>query len=322
MPLILYSNTGPFVFGCNQTSCGISLLLAKLKKRNLEILHGFTSKVIQERKADLLERKRNSLDEDEGNGHQNKRKKPKAFMDLLLEHQYDNPNEISDTEIREETDTIMFAGHDTTSASVSWTLYLLGRNIEQQERVVEEVDSIFGEDKTRDITSEDLTKLKYLECCIKEALRIYPSAPFIARTTVEDLILDDHTVVPKGTDSSVFIISVHNDPKNFPEPEVFKPERFFLENSMGRHPYSYIPFSAGPRNCIGQKFALMEQKVLLAHFFRNYRCFSLDGPDEIILTAAIITRSKNGIILKIRPRNIPVRHSVAVRPGKSIKSEE
>ncbi|GFT66227.1 cytochrome P450 4V2 [Trichonephila clavipes] len=108
------------------------------------------------------------------------RKKRRAFLDLLLEHHLIDPS-FTEEDIREEVDLFMFAGHDTTAMALSWALYCLGQNPEIQQRVQEELDDIFGDDIDRNIVREDLTKMKYLECVIKETLRLYPAVPFIAR---------------------------------------------------------------------------------------------------------------------------------------------
>lgn len=131
---------------------------------------------------------------------------------------------------------------------------------------------MFG-DSNRPITMADLAELKYLECCIKESLRLYPSVPLIGRQTIEDTIISnsdlrsiltipykwfpsfnkDKHEIPAGSTVIVLNYFIHRDPKHFPDPDNFQPERFFPENSRGRHPYAYIPFSAGPRNCIGNE---------------------------------------------------------------------
>ena len=117
----------------------------------------------------------------------------------------------------------------------------------------------------------DLSKLKYLECVIKEVLRIYPAVPFIFREFTEDVIIglfdtlhliefffifififfQDNYEIPKRSTAMIFIYQIHRDERYFPEPEKFVPERFLPDNSDKRHPYAYIPFSAGKRNCIG-----------------------------------------------------------------------
>nr|XP_053637333.1 cytochrome P450 4C1-like [Cherax quadricarinatus] len=120
-------------------------------------------------------------------------------------------------------------------------------------RVQEELDGIF-DSADSPVTWEDVHQLKYTEMCIKEALRIFPPAPFISRKLEEDVVIENYRV-PSGTTVQLVIYKIHRDPAQFPDPEVFDPDRFLPENVNKRHPYAYIPFSAGPRNCIGKIYA-------------------------------------------------------------------
>lgn len=110
---------------------------------------------------------------------------------------------------------------------------------------------MFG-DSDRPCTIEDAAKLKYLECCIKESLRLYPSVPNIKRTIDENIVLNNYTI-PAGAVVSMHIYSLHRNEDVFPDPLVYKPERFEIDESIKRHPFAFVPFSAGPRNCIGKK---------------------------------------------------------------------
>lgn len=135
---------------------------------------------------------------------------------------------------------------------------------ENKAKIHEELDAIYGDDPTRDIKFDDLRQMKYLEKCIKEALRIYPPVLFIARKSTEEFKIKDY-VIPVGTTCLVLFYQLHRDPKYFPNPEVFDPERFSTENSNTRHAFAYTPFSAGPRNCIGQRFVF--KSILLFFYF-------------------------------------------------------
>ncbi|XP_046655354.1 cytochrome P450 4C1-like [Daphnia pulicaria] len=275
--------------------------MASEQSRCLSILHGFTDQVIRERKIEFNQRNK---EQQTGSLKQEDEefllKKPRlAFLDLLIEASQDG-KVLSDLDIREEVDTFMFEGHDTTAAAITWSLFLIGNHSEVQEKVSEELTRVFG-DSDRPVTMADLSELKYLECCIKEALRLYPSVPLMARELMEDTTICGYDI-PVGSTLMIVPFIVHRDPTYFPDPESFKPERFFPENIQGRHPYAYVPFSAGPRNCIGQKFAQMEEKVILASVLRRFHVKSLDKPGDISFLVELILRPRDGIRLHLTPK--------------------
>ncbi|KAK8720436.1 hypothetical protein OTU49_013325, partial [Cherax quadricarinatus] len=264
----------------------------------LKILHKFSYDTIRSRRRDYLEKKQKkdaATEEEDVIG----KKKRLAFLDLLLEYS-EQKTALSDEDIREEVDTFMFEGHDTTAAAINWSLYLIGCYPEIQARVDEELRSIFG-DSDRPVTMADLREMKYTENCIKEALRLFPSVPILARELKEEAVIDNYRI-PVGTTVIVVTYCLHRDPEQFPKPEVFDPDRFLPENVSKRHPYSYIPFSAGPRNCIGQKFALMEEKILVSNILRKYRVESVTRREDLRILGELILRPENGNILKLTPR--------------------
>ncbi|XP_023370667.1 cytochrome P450 4V2 isoform X2 [Otolemur garnettii] len=262
-------------------------------KKGLKILHTFTNNVIAERASEMRTN-------EEYNEEPSKNKR-RAFLDLLLSVTDEEGNKLSHEAIREEVDTFMFEGHDTTAAAITWALYLLGCNPEVQKKVDNELDEVFGK-SDRPATSEDLKKLKYLECVIKETLRLFPSVPLFARTLNEDCTVAGYKVL-KGTEVIIIPYALHRDPRYFPNPEEFQPERFFPENAQGRHPYAYVPFSAGPRNCIGQKFAIMEEKTILSCVLRHFWVESNQKREELGLAGELILRPCNGIWIKLKRRN-------------------
>lgn len=101
------------------------------------------------------------------------------------------------------------------------------------------------------LTVFDFNKMQYLECVLKESLRLYPPVPFISRVCVEETHING-LVLPKGTEVHIHVYDIMRDPKHFSDPNSFRPERFLPENTINRHPYAFIPFSAGSRNCIGK----------------------------------------------------------------------
>ncbi|XP_077521035.1 cytochrome P450 4c3-like isoform X3 [Amblyomma americanum] len=135
----------------------------------------------------------------------------------------------------------------------------------------------------------------------EESQRIYPSVPLTTRTCMEPFTVGG-TTLPKGSIIQIAPYFLHRDPAVFPKPEEFHPERFFPENSKGRHPYAYAPFSAGPRNCIGQRFALAEEKIAVANILRRFRVRSLDQRDQVALSLEMVLRPGTGLRIKFTPR--------------------
>ncbi|KAK7078618.1 Cytochrome P450 4V2 [Halocaridina rubra] len=270
---------------------------AKEHDQCLKILHDFTNDVIKSRRKAFQEKKKQGRADNETNSSGQKKKL--AFLDILLEYSENGAN-LSDRDLQEEVDTFMFEGHDTTSVAAAWILHLIGSHPDIQEKIFEEQRSVFL-DKGQFVTMEDLRQLKYLENCIKEGLRLFPSVPIIARELKEDVIINNYTI-PAGTNVDIITYRLHRDPEQFPNPEIFDPDRFLPENCKYRHPYAYVPFSAGPRNCIGQKFAMMEAKTLMSTLLRHYRIESVTKREDLKVTADLILRSEDGIIVRLFPR--------------------
>lgn len=142
--------------------------------------------------------------------------------------------------------------------------------------------------------------MKYLEMVIKETLRLYPSVPLYGRTVVEDFSIDKYSF-KKGTEIAFGVFSLHRNPEIYPNPDVFDPERFTLEETVKRHPFSYLPFSAGYRNCVGQKFAMMEMKATIGMLVRKF-VFQEAPNSELKLKSGLILSSATGVNVKITNR--------------------
>ncbi|XP_074848991.1 cytochrome P450 4V2 [Carettochelys insculpta] len=269
--------------------------------RSLKILHSFTDNVIAEKAREI---KNTQHEDDFDNCKQSRTKRRRAFLDMLLSTTDQEGKKLSYMDIREEVDTFMFEGHDTTAAAMNWAIYLLGSHPEAQKKVHRELDEVFG-DTERPVTMDDLKKLHYLECVVKETLRLFPSVPFFARTTSEDCYLKGFKI-PKATEVVIIPYVLHRDVEIFPDPEEFRPERFFPENSQGRHPYAYVPFSAGPRNCIGQRFAQMEEKAVLAIILRRFWVETNQKREGLGLVGELILRPNKGIWIQLKRRRMGV----------------
>ncbi|XP_040078317.2 cytochrome P450 4V2 [Ixodes scapularis] len=269
-------------------------------KRRVSVVHDFTKKVIANRREELV-RETRTVHAVSTNDDEFREKRRLTFIDILLHHSLDFDALLKDEDIREEVDTFMFEGHDTTTMAVAWCLYLIGLHRQVQMKVQEELDDVLGGEPDRNITPEDMKKLKYMDCVIKESQRLCPSVPLIGRTATEELKLGGHTI-PEGTNIGLILYVLHRDPDAFPRPEEFDPDRFLPENSASRHPFAFIPFSAGSRNCIGQKFASMEIKIILGHVLRSFNLQSVHPRDKLLMTVDTVLRTANGLKIKFIPR--------------------
>nr|XP_023960726.1 cytochrome P450 4B1-like [Chrysemys picta bellii] len=252
------------------------------------LAHHHTDKVIRERKEFL---------KDERQPEKIQRRRHLDFLDILLSAKDENGAGFSDEDLRAEVDTFMFAGHDTTGSGISWLLYCLALHPEHQQRCREEIKEILGDRDT--VQWEDFGKMTYTTMCIKETLRLYPPIPFVARELGAPVTFVDGRTLPKGSLVSLNIYGLHRNPTVWHDPEVFDPLRFSPENSAGRHSYAFLPFAAGPRNCIGQQFAMNEMKVALALTLLRFE-LSPDPAKPPIKIPQIVLRSKNGIHLHLK----------------------
>ncbi|KAL9697518.1 hypothetical protein quinque_000959 [Culex quinquefasciatus] len=266
------------------------------QRRIVRELHQFTDSVIARRRQQLADQTADLNQRSDGS-----EKQRMTFLDLLLNVTSEG-EPLSDTDIREEVDTFMFEGHDTTTSGISFAIYELARNPAVQDKIYDEIVSILGKDpNSYEITFQVLQEFKYLEMVIKETLRLYPSVPFIGRNVVEPIKLDGITL-PPGQDIIVSIYMIHRNPRVFPDPERFDPERFVDGAESRRGPYDYIPFSAGARNCIGQRFAMMELKVTLIKLIVAYRILPGESMAQLRLKTDLVLRPDRGIPVKIVAR--------------------
>lgn len=246
---------------------------------------------------DIIEKRRNTLETDKVS-----QTKMKDFLAILLTAKDDNGIGMTPLEIRNEVDTFLFEGHDTTTSALSWALYMFASHPEAQEKMQKEIDDIFEGRESDEILWNDLPKLPYLTMCLKESMRINPPVLFIQRETTKPLVFDKWDV-PAGTLINIPLYNVLNNHTVWENPLEFRPERFLQENLENMDTFSYVPFSAGPRNCIGQNFAMHEMKTVLARILRRYTL--VEDPErkpERRLSA--VMRAKNGIHLKAIPRRL------------------
>jgi len=182
---------------------------------------------------------------------------------------------VDDKYIVDEVRTFLAAGHETTGNLLSWCMHFLGKHPDIQEKIFEKVKSVIGDGQP---TAESLSKLRYTKAVLEETLRMRPIIPVMSwRISHQDVELGGKKF-PAGTRLMVYPMAVHWNEKNFANAQQFLPERFL--NDEKRHPFSFIPFGAGPRNCIGQKFGLQEATILVSLMMQSFRVV-LPEPDNM-----------------------------------------
>ncbi|XP_072048847.1 LOW QUALITY PROTEIN: cytochrome P450 4F2-like [Amphiura filiformis] len=254
-------------------------------------VHNYSRDVIHKRKLMIQRGDKDATD-----------KKYVDFLDILLRAKDDTGEGLTEKEIQEEVDTFMFEGHDTTASGISWILYNLAKHPEYQQKCQQEIDAMMESKETKDIEWDDLNKLPYLTMCIKESLRFTSPVPIVSRITTRDVVFADGRSVPAGTRVQICIRWMHLNPHVWKDPETFDPERFAPENINDISPFAFVPFSAGPRNCIGQNFAMNEMKIVTAMILRNLS-FSVEPDFTAVSINSLVLRSENGIHLKVKPRH-------------------
>jgi cytochrome P450 len=206
---------------------------------------------------------------------------------------------MDDGLIRDQLLTMFIAGHDTSTASLSWTLYLLGKHPDAMARAQAEVDSVLPT-AAEPPTAEQLGRLSYLDLVFKEALRLYPPIHVGNRSTAEDMTIAGYQV-PSGTRVMYSIYLSHRDKGLWPDPEDFRPERFERGQDEKRLPLTYLPFGGGPRNCIGAAFAQVEAKVVLSRILQLFDLELLNG-DEVRPYMGATLEPRPGVKMRLRSR--------------------
>ncbi len=183
------------------------------------------------------------------------------LLGMLLSARDETTGEgMNDRQLRDELVTMFLAGHETTAMGLSWSFALLSQNPAVRRRLQEEVDSVLGGRKP---TAADFRSLPYTRAVFEEALRLYPPLVFTIRQSFEEDELGGYPI-PGGSSIFINFFALHRHPDFWDNPQGFDPQRFLPENREGRHKFAFIPFGGGPRQCIGNDFALMEGVLTLA----------------------------------------------------------
>ncbi|XP_072240883.1 cytochrome P450 3A40-like [Leuresthes tenuis] len=249
-----------------------------------------------------------SLQRIKTNRETSKQKNRVDFLQLMIDSQKNNDlsgdqhdKGLNDHEILSQAMIFIFAGYETSSSSLTFLSYNLALNPEVMRKLQEEIDATFPNKAS--VQYQKLMEMQYLDSVINESLRLYPIAPRLermAKATVEI----NNIVIPKDTVVLVPTWVLHRNPEVWPEPEKFKPERFSKENKDTIDPYTYMPFGAGPRNCIGMRFALVMMKLAVVEILKHYSfsvCKETEVPFELEDQGLLMP--KRPIKLKLVPRS-------------------
>ncbi|XP_062859604.1 cytochrome P450 4F3 [Trichomycterus rosablanca] len=267
-----------------------------------EIVHNFTAAVVQERRAQILHQKpsESRAQDDQPTGY---KRRSADFIEVLLLSKDESGEGLSDEEIKAQADTFMFAGHDTTASGISWVLYNLAMHQEYQDRCRSEINHLLNGRDTEELVWDDLSELPFTTMCIKESLRLHSPVPTFTRYYSQDMKVPGERTVPQGSICLISVYGTHHNPDVWPNPEVYDPTRFDPDKTKQRSPYAFIPFSAGPRNCIGQSFAMAEIRVVVALTLRRFRL--LPGSTPARRHYIITMRTEAGLLLQLEPLTAP-----------------
>jgi cytochrome P450 len=232
------------------------------------------------------------------------------LLSMLLAARDDDGSCMSDRQLRDEAITIFLAGHETTANALSWTWMLLAQNPAVEAKLHAELDTVLA---GRTPCLDDLPNLPYAGQVITESMRLYPPAWGMARVAIEDVEIGGYPI-PKGCGVSLAQWVVHRDPRWFDAPQEFRPERW-EGDLMKRLPrFAYFPFGGGPRQCIGNNFAVMEAQLLLAAMAQRFRIRLVDGR-PVVPMPSITLRPRYGIWGKIEERTGTSRAALNVLPA-------
>lgn len=218
-------------------------------------------------------------------------------MLLLAQDEEGDGGTMTDEQLRNEAMTLFVAGHETTANALTWTWYLISQHPEVEKRLLKEIDSVLAGAPP---TPADFARLPYIEMVFAESMRMYPPAWTLGRRVLSDYPIGAY-VVPAGAIVLMSPWVMHHDPRFFPEPFKFDPERWTPEAKESRPKFSYFPFGGGPRVCIGEQFAWMEGVLLIATLAQRWR-MSLAPGQRVEPKAMVTLRPKYGMRMVVEPR--------------------
>jgi cytochrome P450 len=228
------------------------------------------------------------------------------LLSMLMQARDEDGGRMSDKQLRDEVMTFLLAGHETTALTLSWTWHLLSQNPDAEAKLQSELEDVLA---GRTPEFSDLPKLQYTERVVKESMRLYPPAWSLARTVIKEFDIGGHRI-PAGANVVMSQWVMHRDPRYFPDPEKFDPDRWQPERAQKLPRFAYFPFGGGPRQCIGASFAMMEAALLLSTIARRFSMRTVPGQD-LTPVPSFTLRPRHGIEMAIRSRQPQSRSQVA-----------
>ncbi len=216
---------------------------------------------------------------------------------LLLARDGESGVQMTDQQLRDEVMTIFFAGHETTGLALTWSWYLLSQHPEAEQRLHQELAQVLH---GRPPTFDDLPRLTYTRMVIEESMRLYPPSWIISRAPICDDDIGGFRI-PSGATVFLSQYVTHRHPKLWDAPQRFDPERFAPDRAADRPRFAYFPFSGGPRQCLGDQFAMMEAQLVVARLAQAYRFRLLPGP-PITAQPLLTLRPRDGLRMIVEPR--------------------
>lgn len=233
------------------------------------------------------------------------------LLGTLLAAQDDDGTRMSDKQLRDEVITLFLAGHETTALLLAHTFYLLSKHPEIERRLHAEIVEVLG---GRLPTADDVRALPYTERVLKETMRLYPPAWTTGREAAEEVEIGGH-VIPKGAQILTSQWVVHRDPRWFPNPEGFDPDRWAPERAKDIPRFAYFPFGGGPRICIGNHFAMMEATLILAIIGQRFRIELLPGERLALKPSVTLRQAGPGLGVRLVARK-PDAKQAGAREGR------
>ena len=223
---------------------------------------------------------------------------PSDLLSMLMHARDEETGEaMTDKELRDQALTIIGAGYETTTQALVWTWFLLAKHSEVERRLHQELAEVLG---GRPPTFDDLPKLQYTLMVFEEAMRLYPPAWMLSRTAIEDDEIGGQRI-EASSEVLLLLYVTHRDFRFWENPYDFDPDRFSAERSAARPRFAYFPFGGGPRQCIGNSFALMEAQLIIATVAQKYRLSMMDGA-SVSPEPSVTLRPRGGVTMNLERR--------------------